>query len=136
MQGLVARVHRLPELARMGFTALLGVLLGWLTYELLYCLNPLAGCRATSSWGLGWTISVWRQHALHRWLTFSSRAPYGKSLRQAYLFYAASGALGGLTNLQLTAGMGVHHRIAWLICLGITGLVSVLFLKRLVFQGV
>jgi len=33
------------------------------------------------------------------------------------------------------AGMpGVHHRAAWLVCLGVTGLVSLLFLKRLVYR--
>jgi hypothetical protein len=118
----------------MGLTAIIGASFGWATYELFYWLNPWVRYRATTSWGAAWVVSVWRQHALHRWLTFRSRAPYGKSLRRAYLFALATGALGVVVNLQLTGAMGLPHRAAWAVGLVISALMSLLFLKRAVYR--
>ena len=125
--------HKLPETLRLVLTAILGATIGWVTYEVLYFLNPLAHYRATTSWGLSFLIGVTRQHGLHRWLTFTYKSPYWWSLGRAYLFYSFSALLGSLTNYYLTAILGIHHRVAWLSCLAITALVSICFLKRVVF---
>ena len=132
--GVIARYHRLPVRARLVLTGILGALLGLITYELLYGLNPFARYRATSSWSANWFFSVWRQHALHRWLTFASSAPYLRSLGRAFAFYAASGVLGAWANFQLVSGLGVNHRAAWFICLCGGGLISLLFLKTFVHR--
>ncbi len=133
MERSIARYRGLPERMRLGLAALIGVALGWVTYELVHLLNPLRAYRATTSWGAAWFVSVWRQHALHHWLTFSSSLPYGRGLRRAYLLAAVSGGLGVVVNLQLTGPLGVHHRVAWLIGVGLSGLVSLAFLKRFVY---
>ena len=125
--------RRLPEPLRLGLTSLLGVALGWVTYEVVYAANPLRACRATTSWGAAWTVSVWRQHALHRLLTFSSALPYGPSLRRAYCFATASGALGLAANVWLTGPLGVSHRAAWLVGVALSGAIGVVGLKRYVF---
>ena len=119
---------------RLVLTGLLGALLGWITYELLYGLNPFTRYRATSSWAANWVLSVWRQHGLHRWLTFASRAPYARSLGRAFAFYAVSGILGAWANFELVFGLGVHHRTAWLVCLAGGGLISLLFLRTFVHR--
>jgi putative flippase GtrA len=112
----------MPEKARMLVTAVIGAIIGLITYEIIYALNPLQP-RATTSWALAFGIGIARQHALHRWLTFTHDSPY-----------SGSAAAGTLPNWALTAGLGVNHRIAWVICLFTTAAISLIFLKRYVFR--
>ena len=135
LNRFVTSYHRLPEKVRLVLTAILGATIGWITYEVLYWLNPLTTYRATTSWGLSFLVGVAMQHGLHRWLTFTHQSPYLRSLGRAYLFYSGSALLGALTNYYLTVILGVHHRLAWLVCLGFTALSGVFFLKRFVFVG-
>ena len=114
-------------------TAVLGAAIGWLTYEVIYWFNPFDAYRATTSWFVGFVLGVARQHALHRTLTFTQKSLYWSSLGKAYLFYSISALLGACANYYLTSVLGLHHRLVWLICLGITASISLLFLKRLVF---
>lgn len=113
---------------------MLGAGIGWLTYEIVYWLNPLREFRATTSWILAFLVGVTRQHGLHRTLTFTHHSPYWPSLGRAYVFYSVSAVLGAGLNSILTVRFGLHHRIAWAACLLLTALLSVLFLKRLVFR--
>ena len=130
------RYHRLPEPVRVSITGILGTAVGWLTYELLYWLNPVNGeWRATTSWLIGFLIGVARQHGLHRWFTFTHYSPYWKSLGRAYVFYAATTAITSAANYYLTAVLGLHHRLAYFICLTISGLMTLLFIKRFVFAA-
>jgi putative flippase GtrA len=136
MHAFVARYRRVPERLRLTLTGLIGASIGWVSYEVVYALNPATNYRATSSWAIAWVVSVWRQHALHSRLTFIDQPPATDSLRRAYAYSAGSGLLGLLVNLQLTVGLGVSHRIAWLVGVLLSAVVSLLFLKRLVYQGV
>jgi putative flippase GtrA len=136
MQTLVTRFHRMPEQLRLTLTGLIGASIGWVSYELLYAVNPVTHYRATSSWAVAWAVSVWRQHALHSRLTFIDRPPAGDSLRRAYAYAAGSGLLGLVLNLHLTVGLGLSHRFAWLVGLLLSAMLSLLFLKRLVHQEV
>ena len=114
-------------------TAIVGAIIGLITYEIIYALNPLQP-RATTSWALSFSIGIARQHALHRYLTFTHHSPYWPSLGRAYLMYSGSATVGTLLNWGLTAGLGVNHRIAWIICLFTTACISLIFLKRYVFR--
>ena len=130
---MIAAYHQLPEPARLVCTAILGAGIGWVTYEIIYRLNPLRASRATTSWAVAFLIGVARQHGLHRTLTFTQHSPYWPSLGRAYLFYSVSAVLGAGLNYTLTVRAGLHHRLAWAACLLLTASISVLFLKRLVF---
>lgn len=127
--------HRFPEPVRMMLTAIIGAGIGWLTYEIIYRLIPAFPYRATTGWVLAFTIGVVRQHALHQTLTFPGHTPYLRSLGRAYLFYAVTAVCGAFLNYMLTVHLEMHHRIAWLACLLLTGLLSFFFLKRIVFNG-
>lgn len=131
--NLVRLYHGMPEKARMLVTAVIGAIIGLITYEIIYALNPLQP-RATTSWALAFGIGIARQHALHRWLTFTHDSPYWPSLGRAYVMYSGSAAAGTLLNWGLTAGLGVNHHIAWVICLFTTAAISLIFLKRYVFR--
>lgn len=117
----------------MVVTAGIGALIGLLTYEIIYALNPMQP-RAASSWAVAFAIGIARQHALHRWLTFTHDTSYWPSLGRAYVMYSGSAAAGTLLNWGLTAGLGINHRIAWVICLLTTAMISLIFLKRYVFR--
>jgi hypothetical protein len=129
---LLARYRTLPQRVRIALTAVLGAGIGWVFYEIVYALNPLQP-RATTSWLIAYAIGVTRQHGLHRWLSFDATTPYWPSLRRAYAMYAGTAAAGGALNALLTGMLGLHHRLAWLLCLLTTALISLVFLKRYVF---
>ena len=132
LAAFVARYHRLPETVRMVLTANLGALTGWVTYEIVYLVNPLLP-RATTSWTIAFLVGVPRQHALHRWLTFTHKTPYWPSLGRAYVMYSASLLFGTGLDWVLTEPLGVHHRVAWLCCLVMTALISLFLLRSFVF---
>ena len=129
---LVAGYRRLPETVRLVLTALIGACIGYVTYEVVFFLNPLEP-RAASSWLVAFWISVPRQHALHRWLTFGEACPYWPSLARAYVFYTGVAAATTGLDWVLVESLGWHHRLAWLVCIVLTGLSSWLLLKRTVF---
>lgn len=124
--------RRMPQHARMVATALIGALIGLLTYEIVYALNPLEP-RAPSSWLLAFAIGIARQYSLHRWLSFDHRPPYRPGLGRAYVMYSGAAVVGSALDWLLTGPLGVHHRIAWLVCLFTTAAISLVFLRRYVF---
>ncbi len=130
---ILAAYHQLPETVRLGVTAIIGAGIGWVTYEIIYRINPLRETRATTSWAIAFLLGVIRQHWLHRMLTFTHDSPYWPSLKRAYLFYSVSAFLGIGVSYLLTVRLGLHHRLAWAACLLLTASISALFLKRLVF---
>ena len=133
-QSFVRQYHRMPENLRLLVTALLGAAIGLLTYEIIYFLNPLQP-NATISWALSVIVNIARQHALHRWLTFSYPTRYWPSLGRAYVMYSGSAVVTILLNLSLTAGLGLNHRVVWLICTLTTAGISLIFLRRFVFRS-
>lgn len=126
------RFRRLPETARLAIVAVLGALIGLVTYEIVYFLNPFEP-RAPTSWLASFAIGVPRQFSLHRWLTFRSAAPYGPRLARAYVLYSAIALLTTALNWLLVEQLGLPHRLAWLACIATTGLVNLFALKPLVF---
>lgn len=126
------RFRRLPETARLASVALLGALIGLITYEIVYFLNPFEP-RAPTSWLVSFAIGVPRQYSLHRWLTFRSTLPYGSRLARAYVLYSAIALLTTALNWLLVEQLGLPHRLAWLACIGTTGLINLFAQKPLVF---
>ena len=112
----------------------MGALIGLLTYEVVYFVNPFEP-RAPTSWLASFAIGVPRQYSLHRWLTFRSDAPYGPRLVRAYVLYAAIALLTTALNWLLVERLHWPHRLAWLGCIATTGLVNLFALKPLVFTG-
>jgi len=131
-ERLVARYHRMPENLRLAVTAVIGAGMSLVTYEIIYLLNPLEH-RATTSWALSFVVNITRQHALHRWLSFTHPTRYWPSLLRAYVMYSGTAVLTTFMNYWLTAH-GMHHRLVWLLCTLTTGLISYLLLKRYVFR--
>jgi putative flippase GtrA len=127
------RFRRLPEKLRLAIVAVLGALIGLVTYELIYFINPFQP-RAPSSWLVSFAIGVPRQYSLHRWLTFDSGVPFGPRLARAYVLYASIAVVTTALNWLLVEQLAVPHRLAWLACVTTTGLINAFALKRLVFR--
>jgi hypothetical protein len=125
---------KIPEKIRMILIAVIGGLIGWITYECIYWINPLHTCRASSSWLLEFTIGTARQHAMHRWFTFKHNGPYWSSLFRAYLYYSTTACIGTGINYILTERLHVYHRTAWVTCLFITATISLFALKKIVYK--
>jgi hypothetical protein len=131
-QSCLRRYRAMPEAWRIVATACIGAMIGYVTYLLVYALNPIAP-RATTSWLLAFLINVSRQHALHRWLTFDEPGRYWPSLRRAYVMYSGTAVATTSLNWLLAVRHHLNHNLAWLACMGLTALISLVLLKRFVF---
>jgi uncharacterized membrane protein YjjB (DUF3815 family) len=125
---------KIPEKVRMILIAIIGGIIGWITYEFIYWINPLHSGRASSSWLLEFIIGTARQHVMHRWFTFRHNGSYWRSLLKAYLYYSITACIGTVINYFLTEQLHVYHRIAWVACLCITAAISLFALKRIVYN--
>jgi len=117
----------------MVVVAILGALTGFITYEIIYFLNPFEP-KASSSWLVASVVNIARQHGLHRWLTFTHKVNYWRSLLRAYVMYSGSILISVALNWFLVEELLINHRLAWACCLFITALISFFFLKRYVFK--
>jgi hypothetical protein len=124
---------KIPETIRMGLIAIAGTAIGWVTYEVLYMINPLQQFRATSTWIVEFALGVLRQHALHRHFTFRAATSYWKTLARAYVFYILCAIFGSGLNYALTDIAGWNYRLVWIICAIFVATMSLLFLKKSVF---
>jgi len=135
MRRLVQCVHDQPELVRIAIVAAIGTVLAWITYEVVFALNGIEP-RATTTWIFAFLIGVFRQHHMHRTLSFPSvRAAYCTSLRrEALASVCILGASAGL-NYWLTAVSGLHHRLAWAVCLAGVAALEYALMKLYVFRS-
>ena len=128
-------VHGQQELVRIGVTAAIGTVLAWITYEIIYYVNWFEP-KATTSWTMAFVIGVFRQHHLHRTLSFPQiDVSYGTSLKRDALASILVATAGTLLNYVLTERIGLHHRQAWGACLVGVATLEYVFLKTFVFRG-
>lgn len=129
----LSRFHRLPPKVRLVAVALLGAMIGLVTYQLIYFVNPLHP-RAPTSWLAAFVIGVPRQYSLHRSLTFGSTVPYAPHLARAYALYACIAVVTTSLNWLLVERLAVTHNAAWFACIATTGLINFFALEPLVFR--
>lgn len=130
------KFSRLPEKLRIILIAMLGTTIGWVTYELVYFLNPVTEHKATISWAVSFMIDVFRQHGLHTLFTFNHNFSYWNSLGRAYIYYPLTALVGMSANFLLNEHFEIHHRLAWLLCLMIIAGINIFLLKRIVFVAI
>ena len=123
------------EFTRMVSIAILGAIIGFITYEIIYYFNPFSP-KATLSWILAFIIGTARQHALHRHFTFLFKTHYWESLYRAYILDFGVLVSTSALNWFLTEIIHVDHRLAWFSCLVLTAIMSLIFLKQFVFKKV
>lgn len=130
---MALQFYKQLEYVRMSVIAIIGAISGFITYEIIYYLNPFSP-RATLSWLVAFIIGIARQHALHRRFTFFHKGPYFKSLYKAYIVDIGALLYSSGLHWFLSEILHLDHRLTWVICLLSTTLISVLFLKKYVFK--
>ena len=131
----VSHARRLPQTTRIALVAVCGLPLAWVTYEILYLVNPLAP-RATTTWIAAYALGVARQHFLHRAISFHDRAiQYRTSLLKAYATSIVLGIVSTFANWEMTEGLGINHQVTWAICILGVGLADYMTMKLFVFRA-
>lgn len=130
---MLLNFYKQSELVRMLLIAVLGAVLSFATYEVVFYLNPYSP-KATISWVLAFLIGVARQHALHRYYTFRHKESYVRSLYRAYVVDIGALLFSSGLNWFLSEVLGMNHRLVWLICLSSTAIISLVFLKKYIFK--
>ncbi len=125
--------YKQSEFVRMLIVAMTGAIVGFITYEIVYYLNPFSP-KSTLSWIIAFIIGVVRQHALHRNFTFQYKTPYLKSLYRAYVVDFGALLCSSCLNWFLSEILNLNHRLTWVICLLSTALISLAFLKKYIFK--
>ena len=122
------------ELERVAIAAGIGTVLAWLTYEIIYLINPFEP-RATTSWTAAFLIGIFRQHHLHRTLAFyKSTRSYSGSLSREAAAALLILIIGIFLNFWLTNHWDIHHRAAWAICLVSVAMLEYGLMKFFVFR--
>ena len=134
MRSFIHWVHDRPEFIRVCISAAIGTVLAWVTYELVYVLNPFEP-RATSSWVISFAIGIVRQHHLHRTLSFpGTTEPYKQTLSRDVVASVAVFLASTILNFFLTEMAQINHRIAWGICLSGVAAFDFILMKFFVFR--
>lgn len=127
------RFFKQSEFIRMLIIAVVGAVLGFVTYETIYYFNPFYP-KATLSWFVAFVIGVARQHWLHRYYTFQYKIPYIKSLYRTYIVDFGALFFSSGLNWFLSEVLNFNHRLTWLICLLASALISLMFIKKYIFK--
>jgi len=122
-------------LVRYAVSGGLGTLGGYALYEVAYALVGEGGFRATTAWIVAYTVGIFTQHALHRWITFGTGTPYWRSLRRSYIVYPLVLAISSGFNYLLAGMVGWHHRLAWLATMALSAGLAFAGLRFFAFAG-
>ena len=133
MNRLLAWIRARDEIVRVAFVAAIGTVLAWITYELVFWANPLEP-RAASSWFMAFVIGIFRQHHLHRTISFpDTDGSYAASLRRDVVASIGILSLSTLLNYLVTEVAGLHHRAGWVACVAFVAGFEYLVMKLFVF---
>ena len=107
-------------------SGLIGTGLFYLAYDQVFALIPedLGPKRATFAWCISYMMSIWWQHALHRYMVFGAEGPYWNSLIWTYVAYTLSLLLSTGGNFFLASVLGLNHQISFLVSLVGTGVLN------------
>ena len=117
-------------LLRFAVVGFIGTLLGWISYNIIYQINPMDWNKATTSWTVNYLLGITVQHALHRkWTFVDSDTPYLRSLRGAYVAYSGGLIISTAINFYFVSVLSINLQIAWLVSV-IAGAISNFILLR------
>lgn len=129
----IARFRERSEFVKVVIIAVIGTVLSWATYEIVFWVNPFEP-RATVSWGMSFTIGIFRQHHLHRTLTFPrNELSYGATLRRDFVASLGIALLSTSFNYLLTEVFELYHRGAWVACALLVAGIEYLLMKTFIF---
>ena len=107
----------------------------FLMYLASYSLLDGDHYRAATSWSVSYLLSSILSHSMHRWFTFKSLSPYGKSLVTTMAVYSIMLVVSTASQAHLADNMGYNHILVWALNTLAFGLASFIALRFIAFPA-
>ena len=105
----------------------------FLMYVATYSMFEGIQYRAAASWSISYLLSSVLSHTMHRWFTFKSLSPYGKSLVLTMAIYSILLVISTASQALLADTMGYNHILVWAMNTLAFGFASFLALRFVAF---
>jgi len=107
----------------------------FLMYIATYSMFEAIQYRAASSWSISYLLSSVLSHTMHRWFTFKSLSPYGRSLVLTMVIYSILLVISTASQALLADTMGYNHILVWAMNTLAFGFASFLALRFVAFPA-
>jgi len=111
----------------------LNVIIFFGMYSVSYSIVGEIEYRAASAWSVSYLISSIISHSMHRWFTFRSISPYGRSLVFTMAVYTILLIISTLSQAILADRMGFDHLAVWALNTAAFGFLSFIALRFIAF---
>ena len=111
----------------------LNVLIFFGLYSLAYSVSESIEYRAASAWSISYLVSSIISHSMHRWFTFRSISPYGRSLALTMVVYTILLIISTFSQAILADRMGFDHLAVWALNTVAFGFLSFIALRFVAF---
>ena len=124
----------LTEYAYFCAVGTLNVIIFFVMYYVAYSLIETSNeYRAAIAWSPSYLISSIISHSMHRWFTFRSTSPYGRSLTLTMIVYTTLLIISTISQAILADRMGFDHLAVWALNTVAFGFLSFIALRFLAF---
>lgn len=117
------------EVCRFALCGCVGSVVLFALYEVVYRLDLVTRFNAPFSWAVSYFLTSVFTHGIHRRHTFRWATSYWRTLARTAVVYGASLTATTLLDLGLVAS-GLHHRLAWLLTLLVSGTANYVALRN------
>jgi len=111
----------------------LNVLIFLAMYSFAYSISGEIQYRAASAWSVSYLLSSLISHTMHRWFTFRSTSPYGRSLALTMVVYTILLIISTFSQAILADEMGFDHLAVWALNTAAFGFLSFIALRFIAF---
>ena len=123
----------LTEYAYFCAVGTFNVLIFLAMYSVAYSIAGEIEYRAASAWSVSYLISSIISHSMHRWFTFRSTSPYGRSLSLTMIVYTTLLIISTISQAILADRMGFDHLAVWALNTVAFGFLSFIALRFVAF---
>lgn len=102
-------------------------------YSVAYSITGEIEYRAASAWSVSYLLSSLISHSMHRWFTFRSTTPYGRSLVLTMAVYTILLIISTFSQAILADNMGFNHLAVWALNTAAFGFLSFIALRFIAF---
>ena len=111
----------------------LNVLIFLAMYYVAYSIVGGIEYRAAIAWSVSYLLSSIISHSMHRWFTFRSTSPYGRSLALTMAVYTILLIISTFSQAILADNMGFNHLAVWALNTAAFGFLSFVVLRFIAF---
>ena len=123
------------QIFRFLSVGIVGNILGWAIYAIVYDFVTIDSFRPTISWLISFHFGVALQHHLHRYFTFEDvDGDYFSSLIRTYFSYIGLLFYGLIVNYSLNELLNIYHHASYFLTLVAAVPASYILLKKFAFK--